>query len=90
MMMKPSSPRQHWVSAIFHRDFPRRKSLKITMETDPEVRKENGRFFLLADTPESRTATGFQPFSIVIFPRNAIHDGKWQCPKNGTSCRTAI
>jgi len=40
--------------------------MKIMMETDLRVRKENDHFFSLADTSESRTKTGFQPFSIVV------------------------
>ncbi|WP_312974790.1 hypothetical protein [Stutzerimonas nitrititolerans] len=62
MKMKPSNPRQDWVSAIFHRDFPRRKSLKITMETDPEVRKENGRFSTWLTRLKAAPLLGFSHF----------------------------
>ncbi|MDH2244480.1 hypothetical protein N5J70_21320, partial [Pseudomonas sp. GD03909] len=59
---KPCNPHRLWSAAIFHRDFPRRNSLKITMETDSKVRKEMATFSIWLTPLKAAPLLGFSHF----------------------------
>lgn len=89
MHRKSCNPRRFWVLAIFHRDFPRRKSIKITMETDPESRKKIMVFHRTLNTLKAapRLVCSHFPFRYFLATKFTMEKARVQ---NGTSCRTAI
>jgi len=59
MKMNPPNPRQYWVSAFFHRDFPRRKSRwKLTRKSG----KKMAAFFYWLTPLKAAPLPGFSHF----------------------------